>query len=116
MREILYIFGRAQNKREGDRKQMKRFHVKTPDQLREFEPYIKTGNVERIASVWNAKLRKDGKSPWDNAIYAVFAQAGRSRKASIMRSGTDGNMLVVAELKYNPALEWCRENLKRSEE
>ena len=94
---------------------MKRFHVKTPDQLKEFEPYIKTGNVEHIASVWSVKLRKDGKSPWDNAIHVVFSQTGRSRKASVMRSGTDGNMLVVAELKYNPALEWCRENLEESE-
>lgn len=93
---------------------MKKFHVGTPDQLQDLEAFMKSGNVEHIRAVWSAKLRKDGKSPWDNSIHVIFS--GRSRKANITRSGTDGTMLEIADLKYNPALKWCTKNLKRESE
>lgn len=97
-------------------KNMKQFHVETPEQLRNLGVFLKSGDVEKIATVWSIKLRKSGKSPWDNAIHVVFSQKGRSREAGIIRRGTDGNNLKFAGLKYNAALGWCSQNLKQKSE
>ena len=65
-----------------------------------------SGSVEQLATVWSSKLRKDGKTPWDNAIFAAFV-GGRSRKAYVIRTKSMLKPTKCAELKYNPALNWC---------
>lgn len=91
----------------------KQYHIKTPEQLIELNRFAKDGNAASMAAVWNVKLRKDGVSPWDNAIFAIFETDNR-RKAWIGRKSGAG-MLVNASLKYNQALKYCEENLKRAE-
>ena len=87
----------------------KRFHIKTPGQLREMEQFVKRGSLTALISVWNAAINKKGSSPWDNAIFAVFD--GNSRKAYIGRRLGDGDAIINYDLKYNPALKWCKEHL-----
>lgn len=88
----------------------KRFHIATPGQLRELSQFLKTGSVDCLASVWNAALNKKGSSPWDHSIYAIFR--GDTRKAFIGREFGAGTVTINYDLKYNPALKWCKENLK----
>lgn len=92
---------------------MKQYHIKTPEQLKQLNEYAKEGSAASLASVWSTKVRKDGKSPWDNAIFAIF-ETDNGRKAWIGRKAGAG-MTVNTSLKYNPALKWCEENLKRVE-
>lgn len=89
----------------------KRYHVKTPEQLIELNAFSKDGSAENIAKVWTIKLRKDGTSPWDNAIFAIF-DTSNGRKAFIGRK-SGAAMLVNVSLKYNPALQWCEKNLEQ---
>ena len=92
---------------------LKKYHIATPEQLKELNTFAKEGSAAPMATVWSAKLRKDGTSPWDNAIFAVF-KTDRGRKAWIGRKVGEG-MTVNTSLKYNPALKWCEDNLKRVE-
>lgn len=89
----------------------KRYHIKTPEQLIELSSYSKDGDVTNFAKVWTIKLRKDGTSPWDHAVFAVF-DTSNGRKAFIGRKSGVG-MQINAALKYNPALHWCEKNLER---
>ena len=93
----------------------KRYHIETPEQLRELASFTKEGSAEQIASTWSAKRRKAGKTPWDNDIYAVFI-GGKNRKACIARKDANGNQTVFVWLKYNYALKWCEQNLKLESE
>ena len=88
----------------------KRFHVPSPKELRALADFIKEGEIENAATVWSAKLRKAGSSPWDSSIYAVF-YGGRNRSANVVRFGEKGRQMTFAKLKYNMALKWCEENL-----
>lgn len=91
----------------------KQYHIETPEQLKEINAFAKSGSAAQMAAVWSAKLRKDGVSPWDKAIFAVFTTENR-RKAFIGRKVGAG-MTINTELKYNPALKYCEEHLKKTE-
>lgn len=88
----------------------KRYHVSSPTELRALADFMKEGEIENTATVWSAKLRKTGSSPWDSAIYVVF-YGGRNRSANVIRYGGKGRQMTFAKLKYNMALKWCEENL-----
>ena len=88
----------------------KKYHIKTPEHLLKLNAFAKEGNALNLASVWTSKLRKDGKSPWDNSIFAVF-NTDNGRKAFIGRKSGAG-MLVNVSLKYTPALRYCADNLE----
>ena len=98
---------------------LKKYHIATPEQLKELNTFAKEGSAAPMATVWSTKLRKDGSSPWDNAIFAIFEtdngrKAWIGRKARIVREvGTAFTSNV--SLKYTPALKWCEDNLKRVE-
>ena len=88
----------------------KKYHIKSPELLDGLTDFIKEGNVSALISVWRSKLRKDGESPWDHSIFAVF-DTKDGRHAYIARE-VSGELLVRANLKYVPALKWCEDNLK----
>lgn len=92
---------------------LKKYHIATPEQLKELNTFAKEGSAAPMATVWSTKLRKDGSSPWDNAVFAIF-ETDNGRKAWIGRKVGE-EMTVNTSLKYNPALKWCEDNLKRVE-
>lgn len=96
----------------------KRFKFSHPDQLKEIAAFSKDGKDEQIrrtAIVWSATQRQKGKTPWDGRIGVSFYTEGRERKACVFRFSTNDQMYVLGWLKYNTALEWCRENLVEAE-
>ena len=89
----------------------KRYHIKSPEQLKELGAFLKEGDITNLVKVWTVKLRKDGVSPWDNAVFALF-KTEHGRKAYICRKSGAGYLLNYS-LKYNPALKWCEEHLEK---
>lgn len=92
----------------------KRFHVARPDQLQSLVKYAKTNapTMARTARIWkNAKDRK-GETRWDKCVYACFS-GDRAREASVFRIATGDELVVVGELKYNLALNWCEQHLRQ---
>ena len=88
----------------------KLYLIETPEQLKELNEFAKEGNALNFAKIWTVKLRRDGKSPWDGKVFALFT-TDRGRRAYIARQSGAG-MTMNVSLKYNPALKWCGENLK----
>lgn len=88
----------------------KQYLIETPEQLKELNGFAKDGNALNFAKIWTVKLRRDGMSPWDGKVFALFTTE-RGRKAYIARRSGAG-MTMNVSLKYNPALKWCEENLK----
>lgn len=88
----------------------KMYHIATPEQLTVLNAFAKEGNALNLAAIWTSKLRKDGKTPWDNDIFAIFS-TDNGRKAFIGRKSGAG-LLINVTLKYTPALKYCAENLK----
>ena len=94
---------------------IKSYHIASPEQLNELGVLTKdTERLKQIRSVWSIALRKKGKTPWDHAIFAEFYSYGGTRKAVIVR--ISNNKILVADLKYNAALKWCKEHLKLERE
>lgn len=92
---------------------MKLFVVETPEQLKELNQFCKSGGTQTVASVWNAARRKSGgSSPWDGKIMVSFQADGKTRSATVVRISTSDELREVAQLKYTPAIRWCREHLE----
>ena len=93
----------------------KRFVVESPDQLRELEirSLLKEGSVLSTARVWQV-ARRQGKTTWDGKIVITFLSKDSGRVAMVCRQKANGDGATLAVLKYNPALAWCRENLKEA--
>jgi len=92
---------------------MKLFAVETPDQLRELNQFCKSGGTQTVASVWSVSQRKNGgSSPWNGKIMVSFQTEGRTRNATVVRISTSDELREVAQLKYIPAIQWCREHLE----
>lgn len=89
----------------------KRYHIASPEQLHALEAYVKTGKIKALISVWTTTIRRTGKSPWDDKIFAAFS-GDRKREARIVRTADNGRDVLCAGLHYNTALRWCEENLK----
>lgn len=90
----------------------KRFIIDCPEQLREIESrkILKEGSLVNLARVWRI-AQHQGKDTWNGKIGVCFMTEGRERVASVYRRKSNGDDVIIARLKYNPALEWCRENL-----
>jgi|GEM_PF-2371063 len=96
---------------------IKSYLITSPEELNELGTLAKDAErLKQIRSVWSIARRKKGKSPWDHAIFAEFYSYGSTRKASIIRISTNKDKVLVADLKYNPALKWCKEHLKLDRE
>lgn len=93
----------------------KRFRFIHPDQLKDIAPLCKDGNVLSTAKVWTVAQRQKGKTPWDNRIFALFETNGRERHAKVYRLGANGENILLANLKYIPALTWCNGHLERAD-
>jgi len=95
----------------------KRFVFRTPEQLKAMVVLCRddASKIINTAKVWNVATRQKGKTPWDGKICVSFYTEGRERKACVFRFGTDDQMHMLGELKYNSALKWCREHLDRVE-
>lgn len=91
----------------------RRFVVDSPYQLKQLEisSLLKEGSVLSTARVWQVAKRQ-GKETWDGNISICFRTEGRDRAAVVCRKKTNGDEAIIARLKYNHALAWCRENLK----
>ena len=90
----------------------KRFHISRPDQLQSLVQFAKTNacTVARTARIWKI-ARQKGKTRWDKGIYAGFS-GDMARKAALFRV-VDDELVEFADLKYNLALAWCEQNLRR---
>lgn len=91
----------------------KRFHIATPEQLTELAGLAKERQktITNTARVWAANVRKDGKSNWDSAIYAVFS-GDRTRNAEVVRFDGHTMPAYCGTLRYNLALNWCEQHLR----
>lgn len=90
----------------------KRFHVATPDQLRELAALVKEGKLGNMVSVWTAAKRRTGETRWDNAIYVGFS-GDLHKDAEVVRISADGELVYCATLRYNKALNWCEQHLRQ---
>lgn len=92
----------------------KRFIFDSPEQLLELgkNGLLKDGSVLQTATVWSVS-RRQGKTVWDGNIGVCFLTEGRSRIADVYRKKANGDEVIVARLKYAPALDWCRKNLRQ---
>lgn len=68
----------------------KRYHIASPEQLHALEAYVKTGRIKALISVWTTTIRRTGKSPWDDKIFAAFQATGKGRQGSCGRLTTAG--------------------------
>lgn len=90
----------------------KRFHIAAPEQLRGLSAFVKDGKLDTLASVWAAMKRRNGPTRWDDRIYVGFS-GDQSRTAEVVRVGTNDDVVRCATLKYNLALKWCEQHLRR---
>lgn len=70
----------------------KRFVFRNPEQLKAIVKLCKDGSASKVmnvARVWSVTCRQ--------------------------KEGTNDQMCVLGWLKYNAALEWCRENLEEAQ-
>lgn len=89
-----------------------RYHVETPEQLKELRQYLKDGELDTVIRVWMAMKRREGKTNWDDAIRVIFSvKEDKKREAAVYRNSQNGSMVYCAELKYNLALKWCKQHL-----
>lgn len=89
------------------------FVINTPDDLEALGRFAKTVNgLEGLARVWRVEKRKGKVVPWEGSVYVSFETVGRGRRSLIYRQKTLASKRIMAELKYAPALEWARANLK----
>ena len=87
--------------------------ISTPEELEALGGFAKSVNgLPGLVRVWRAEKRKGKTVPWDGAVYASFESVGRGRRALVYRQKTMESRRIMAELKYAPALEWARDNLK----
>ena len=92
------------------------FLVPDAETLARMEHLCKGGTtVKNFAKVWNAQKRAKGQTIWDGKIGVWFGPFGEGRMAKVYRTDAKGDRYTIALLKYNPALEWCRENLNQAE-
>lgn len=98
---------------------IKRFRIETPEQLRALDEMRAKDQLScsAYATVWSAARNgSGGKSSWDKDFQVRFvSERFGARKAYIDKVGLGGNP-ALRELKYNPALAYCRENLQMIEE
>lgn len=93
---------------------IKRYRIQTPEQLREVSEFCQRGELgcRSRATVWSTERRRRGSTPWDDSFYVRFmAERCGIRKAHIYSGG-----MMLAEVKYNAALAYCRDNLELIEE
>lgn len=92
----------------------RRFLVGTPEDLRELGRFLKDGDVQRVATAWNVTRRKNGTNIWDGNILVSFRSEGAKRIASVFRMAKE-QPIEFATLKYQQALDWCKEHLHGTE-
>ena len=92
----------------------RRFQIETPDQLLALQEYAKDGNLSRAASIWRSTREKKGTkaTSWENNIVADFCAFESRRTAIVFRLGRERDAKMFAHLRYNPALQWCKDHLK----
>lgn len=91
----------------------KRFHIATPEELRQLSAFVKDGKLDAMIRVWTVTIRKQGKSRWDDAIYIGFS-GDRKRIAEVFRIDASGEVIRCASMQYNKALNWCEQHLQEA--
>lgn len=91
----------------------KRFHIPTPEKLRQLAAFVKDGKLDAMIRVWTVTVRRQGKSRWDDAIYIGFS-GDRNRIAEIFRIDAGGEVIHCASMHYNKALNWCEQHLQEA--
>lgn len=91
----------------------KRFHIATPEELRQLAAFVKEGKLDATIRVWTVTIRKQGKCPWDDTIYIGFS-GDRNRNAEIFRIAAGGEVIRCASMHYNKALNWCEQHLQEA--
>lgn len=91
----------------------KRFHIATPEELRQLAAFVKEGKLDAMIRVWTVTVRRQGKSRWDDAIYISFS-SDRNRNAEVFRIAAGGEVIRCASMHYNKALNWCEQHLREA--
>lgn len=96
---------------------MKKYRIESPEQLESLAPFVKTGGVTAPAKVWRTeKVRKNGgPTNWDGHVTVEFCRQKNVNQARVYVEKPAGPY-VFAQLKYNTAVRWCKENLTLLEE
>ena len=91
----------------------KRFHIETPEQLRELAGFAKEkpNSLENLIRVWTATKRRQGVTNWDNTFFTCFSGT-RSRDAAIIHFNSQHELTHEIPVQYNKALNWCEGHLK----
>jgi len=91
----------------------KRFHVARPDQLQSLVKYAKSNapTIARTARIWKIAKDRKGETRWDTGVYVSFS-GDRTREAAVFRITAGDELVIVGELKYNLALNWCEQHLR----
>lgn len=92
----------------------KRFHVARPDQLQSLVKYAKSNapTIARTARIWKIAKDRKGETRWDTGVYVSFS-GDRTREAAVFRITAGDELVIVGELKYNLALNWCEQHLRQ---
>lgn len=89
------------------------YTVDNPEQLKRIGELAKEGDPTLVARVWNATRKKNGGlCSLDGRVMVSFYTEGKKRHAVVFRITSIAYMDEIAELKYAPALEWCRKHLQ----
>lgn len=94
---------------------IKRFGIETPEQLRMLKALVRQDSMKdrlgNCATVWSVERRKRGRTPWDGQMAVQFESVRFGARNAYVMNGE----AVIAEVRYNPTLAFCRENLKMME-
>lgn len=92
----------------------KRFHVATPEQLKELNGMVTSGKLENMVRTWAATARRCGKSRWDDAFIVGFS-GDQNRIAEVWRITNSQELVYCASVRYNTALRYCGRNMRQIE-
>ena len=92
----------------------KRFHIATPEELRELERFAKEqpSGLQNVIRIWTVTKRRQQKTNWDRNFYACFSGT-RDRIAEIVRFDSGHELAATYPVRYNLALQWCETHLKQ---
>lgn len=91
----------------------KRFHIATPEELRELEQFAKErpSGLQNVIRIWTVTKRRQKETNWDKNFY-VFFSGTRERAAEIVRFDSGRTLAATYPVRYNLALRWCETHLR----
>lgn len=98
---------------------LKRYRIDTPAQLRTLHALRPDKNLRmaKLARAWHYAdvVRSANADNPPQTSMACITFDTRTRKATVWQT-TGGREIPIGTLGYNKALQWCRDNLQRTDE